>query len=128
VSLHHVEIWVPDLGATVASWGWLLSELGWQPYQDWPGGRSWRDGDTYLVFEQSPALSGRRHDRLAPGLNHLALHGGPPERVDRLHRAAPEHGWRPLFADGYPHAGGAAHYAAYLENADGFEVEIVAQV
>ena len=41
-TLHHVELWVPDLSRAVRSFGWLLSELGYQPYQDWPDGRSWR--------------------------------------------------------------------------------------
>jgi hypothetical protein len=40
---------------------------------------------------------------------------------------APRHGWSPLFSDRYPHAGGLEHCAAYLENADGFEVELVAR-
>jgi hypothetical protein len=31
-----------------------------------------------------------------------------------------------LFPDRHPHAGGPDHYAAYLENTDGFEVELVA--
>jgi hypothetical protein len=31
-----------------------------------------------------------------------------------------------MFADQYPHAGGTGHYAAYLENIDGFEAELVA--
>ena len=69
-----------------------------------------------------------RHDRLRPGLNHLAFYAASREHVDSLWRYAPEHGWRLLFADRHPHAGGPDHYAAYLENADGFEVEIVAPV
>jgi hypothetical protein len=32
-----------------------------------------------------------------------------------------------MFADRYPHAGGSEHYAAYLEDAAGFEVELVAE-
>ncbi|MGO8726360.1 MAG: hypothetical protein ACLQK8_06515 [Streptosporangiaceae bacterium] len=40
--------------------------------------------------------------------------------------AAPAHGWQLLFADRHPHAGGSQHYAAYLEDSDGFEVELVA--
>ncbi len=39
---------------------------------------------------------------------------------------AMHHGWSLMFADRHPHAGGADHYAGYLENADGFEVELVA--
>jgi hypothetical protein len=30
-----------------------------------------------------------------------------------------------MFPDRHPHAGGPEHYAAYLENADGYEVELV---
>ncbi len=43
-----------------------------------------RLGPTYLVIEQSPALSSARHDRLAPGLNHLAFHVRDADEVDRL--------------------------------------------
>lgn len=126
--LHHVELWVPDLDGALQPWGWLFTELGWTEFQNWPGGRSWRRGETYVVLEQSPALSGPRHDRLAPGLNHLAFTAGPPAEVDRLHRTAPEHGWSPMFADRYPHAGGPESYAAYLEDGWGYEVELVAEL
>lgn len=124
--VHHVELWVPDLDRAVASFGWLLGRLGWVEYQRWRHGVSWRAGTSYVVLEQSPALTGHRHDRTLPGLNHLAVHGPSRAAVAALHAAAPDHGWRPLFADAFPHAGGPDHYAAFLENADGFEVEVVA--
>ena len=41
-SLHHVELWVPDLDRAVQQWGWLLGRLGYESFQDWPEGRSWR--------------------------------------------------------------------------------------
>lgn len=125
-ALHHVELWVPDLTRAARSWGWLLGELGYTPYQQWPAGRSWRLGATYLVLEQSPALTGDRHERTAPGLNHLALHAGTPAQVDALMAAAPAHGWSPLFAERYPHAGGPDCHAGYLADQDGYEVELVA--
>jgi catechol 2,3-dioxygenase-like lactoylglutathione lyase family enzyme len=124
--LHHVELWVPDLGRAVASWGWLLEELGCAVFQEWPGGRSWRLGDSYVVAEQSPALTAGEHDRCRPGLNHLAFHVASQGRLDELVAAAPQHGWRLMFADRHPHAGGEGTYAAYLENGDGFEAELVA--
>jgi catechol 2,3-dioxygenase-like lactoylglutathione lyase family enzyme len=123
--LHHVELWVPDLPAAERSWGWLLGELGWTAYQHWAHGRSWRLRSAYLVIEQSPALSGPRHDRLAPGLNHLAFHVGPAPAVDALVARAPAHGWSLLFQDRHPYAGGPEHYAAYLEDEQGYEVELV---
>jgi catechol 2,3-dioxygenase-like lactoylglutathione lyase family enzyme len=124
--LHHLEVWVPDLVEARRSWGWLLSELGWRPFQDWKGGCSWRLGETYLVVEQSPALDAPAHHRLAPGVNHLAFHAGPAAAVDRLVEQAPDHGWSLLFPDRHPYAGGPDVYAAYLEDGYGYEVELVA--
>ncbi|MFE3496083.1 VOC family protein [Streptomyces sp. NPDC059175] len=125
-TLHHVELWVPDLQRALASLGWLLEALGYAPFQDWEAGRSWRLGPTYLALEQSPALTADEHDRCRPGLNHLAFHVEDAATVERLAVDATQHGWRLMFPDQHPHAGGARHYAAFLENDDGFEVELVA--
>ena len=121
--LHHVELWVPDLARAERSWGWLLTRLGAEPFQSWEHGRSWRRGDVYVVLEQSPALTGDRHDRRSPGLNHLAFRAGD---LDALVAEAPAHGWTVLFPDRHPFAGGPDHRAGYLEDADGYEVELVA--
>jgi RimJ/RimL family protein N-acetyltransferase/catechol 2,3-dioxygenase-like lactoylglutathione lyase family enzyme len=125
--VHHVELWVPDLAAAEKTFGWLFGELGWHEYQRWDRGVSWRQGDSYVVVEDSPARTGDQHERTAPGINHLALHAGARADVDRITADAPDHGWQLMFADRHPHAGGPDHYAAYLENADGFEVELVAR-
>ena len=125
-AIHHVELWVPNLDRAIASWGWLLTALGYRMFQDWPGGRSWQSGHAYVVVEQSPARTASRHDRCRPGLNHLAFHVPSRQQVDELMAEALLHGWRLMFPDLHPYAGGPQHYAAYLENADGFEVELVA--
>jgi catechol 2,3-dioxygenase-like lactoylglutathione lyase family enzyme len=124
--LHHVELWVPDLARATASIGWLLGALGYRSFQNWEAGRSWQHGATYIVIEESPAMTGRTHDRLRPGLNHLAFHAGTPAEVDKLVAAAASHGWTLLFPEAHPHAGGPGQYAGYLANDDGFEVELVA--
>jgi len=124
--VHHVELWVADLAGAEKSLGWLLTELGWREYQRWARGASWRLGSSYVVVEDSPERRGEVHDRMAPGLNHLALHVRTRAELDRVTAAAPEHGWRIMFADRHPFAGGPEHYATYLENDAGFEVELVA--
>jgi catechol 2,3-dioxygenase-like lactoylglutathione lyase family enzyme len=124
-TLHHVELWVPDFRRADASWGWLLAALGYTQFQDFPGGRSWLLGDTYVVIEQSPALTAGQHERCRPGLNHLAFHVATRAGVDELTAGAQQHGWSLMFADRHPHAGGDGTYAAYLENDDGFEAELV---
>jgi len=70
--LHHIELWVPNLSRAKDEWGWLLSILGYENYQNWGSGISWKLGPTYIVVEESPDLSIREHQRTAPGLNHLA--------------------------------------------------------
>lgn len=124
--LHHVELWVPDLGRAEAEWGWLLCELGYVRYQEWADGRSWRLGATYIVVERSPDLVEGRHERRGAGLNHLAFHVAGRAELDALVARSPLHGWALMFPERHPYAGGEEHYAAYLENGDGFEVELVA--
>ncbi|WP_245528956.1 VOC family protein [Beutenbergia cavernae] len=126
-AIHHVELWVEDLPEATASWGWLLGRLGYSAYDTWADGASWRLGDAYVVVEAGPDRRPGVHDRQLPGLNHLAFWGGTRAEVDALCREAPNHGWRLLFTDRYPYAGGPDHYACYLENDGGFEVEIVAE-
>jgi len=126
--LHHVELWVPDLDRATASLGWLLEALGYQPHQDWEQGRSWLLDGTYIVIEQSPALTSDVHDRHHSGLNHLAFHAGSTSDLDQLVTGALGHGWTILFPELHPHAGGPGTYAGYLTNTDGFEVEVVADI
>jgi catechol 2,3-dioxygenase-like lactoylglutathione lyase family enzyme len=114
------------LDRAVESWGWLLESLGWARFQDWPGGRSWREGGVYVVVEESPAITRGGHDRMRAGLNHVAFHAGSRSSVEALVSDAHEHGWTLMFPDKHPWAGGSEHFAAYLEDRDGFEVELVA--
>jgi hypothetical protein len=62
---------------------------------------------------------------MRPGVNHLALTVEDRFTLDRIRAESSAHGWHELFADRYPHAGGDDHTALYLENSEGFEVEIV---
>lgn len=121
---HHIELRTGNLAAAIPGWAWLLGRLGYEPYQDWSDGRSWRRGSVYLVLETAPL--GGAHDRRRPGLSHLAFHAGDRSHVDELWASAPQHGWARLYSDRHPWAGGPDHYAAFLENEERFKVELVA--
>lgn len=126
-ALHHLELWVGDLAAAEREWGWLLGELGYVCADRWRDGQSWRHPTSgYVVLEAGPDRSGD-HDRLRAGMNHVAFWAGVRADVDRLAAEAPARGWRLMFADRHPYAGGPDHYAAFLENGEGFEVELVAE-
>lgn len=124
--IHHVEIWVTELATARVEWGWLLQALGFVRESEWAEGESWAAGGAYLTLTTSPNLSGMTHDRRAPGVNHLAFKAGAAASVDAIMASASEHGWRPLYHDRYPHAGGSDHYAGWLENSSGFKAELVA--
>lgn len=123
---HHVELWVAELAEARTEWGWLLDRLGFERVSTWPEGESWAAGGAYLTLATSPNLSGGRHDRRAPGVNHVAFSVDDEAEVDAVMADASEHGWRPLYQERYPHAGGPGHYAGWLENSAGFKAEIVA--
>jgi hypothetical protein len=124
-AVHHIELWTIDLAAVEDGWRWLLTTLEWAEDETWEDGRTWRHPDgTYVVLEQSPAVTGP-HDRMRAGMNHLALQCAGRSALDALRNAAARNGWTQLFADRYPHAGGPQHTALFIENEQGFEVEIV---
>ncbi len=124
--IHHVELWVDDLDTSRSEWGWLLGAMGFLRETTWDEGESWRAGDAYISFTTSPNLTTGRHDRRSAGMNHIAFHGGSRATVDAVMAQALSHGWTPLYMDRYPHAGGEAHYAGWLENSAGFKAELVA--
>lgn len=124
---HHVEIWIADPAEAQREWGWLLSRLGFVLESEWPEGQSWAAGGAYLTLTTSPNMSGSAHNRRQPGVNHLAFKGGSARNVDAIMADAAANGWRPLYQDRYPHAGGPDHYAGWLENSAGFKAEVVAE-
>jgi hypothetical protein len=122
-AVHHLDLWVRDAAVAAEEWGWLLGVLGWAVDLE---GQSWvADDGTYVFLERSPAMTDVAHDRMRPGVNHLALHVADRATLDRVRSESTAHGWHELFADRYPHAGGDEHVALYLESSEGFEVEVV---
>ena len=125
-TVHHVEVWVGDLATSEPGWAWLLGRLGYRRDRTWSGGASYRLGAMCVVIEQSRDPLGVEHQRRRAGVNHLAFHAGTRAEVEAIVAAADQHGWRLLFPDAHPHAGGPGHYAVFLEDAAGYEVELVA--
>ena len=125
--LHHVEINVSNLGRSKEFWGWLLEELGYEVYQKWEMGQSWKLGETYLVFVQSEErFLDVPYHRSRVGLNHLAFHAGSRAKVDELTYSLRERNVPILYQDKHPFAGGKDYYAVFFEDPDRIKVELVA--
>lgn len=125
--LHHIEIYVSKLTDTIEFWDWLLKELGYQVYQQWDSGISWKQGDTYLVFVQAKdRFQDVPYHRCRVGLNHLAFHAYSKQQIDSITAKLQQMGRPILYADKHPFAGGNVHYAVYFEDPDRIKVELVA--
>lgn len=123
--LHHLTLWVPSIERAAGPWGWLLGELGYHAAPaERPSVLLFRKEGFALVLEQSADMvPGMLHSRLRPGLNHLAFALPADRDAEALVAEAVARGWTRLDADGHPIAGGAD--VVFLEDADGFEVELV---
>lgn len=125
--VHHIELYVSDLKTSLNFWGWLLEELGYESFQSWEQGESWKLGETYLVFVQAEEkFLDIPYHRCRVGLNHLAFHAESRQQVDEMTKRLESRGVNILYKDQHPPAGGEEHYAVYFEDPDRMKVELVA--
>lgn len=125
--IHHIEINVSNLKRSVTFWGWLLEELGYEPFQRWEMGQSWKIAETYIVFVQTDErFMDVPYHRRRVGLNHLAFHASSRQQVDKLTKMLKEKDVKILYTDKHPFAGGQEHYAVFFEDPDRIKVEVVA--
>ena len=124
--LHHLTLWVPDLGRAEKSWSWLLGELGFAPDPSLHRVLLFRhpSGFSFALEQSRDMVPGMLYSRLRPGLNHIAFRVESRSILADITKRASGYGWSQLPSDRHPIAGGAE--VAYLEDRDGFEVELVA--
>jgi catechol 2,3-dioxygenase-like lactoylglutathione lyase family enzyme len=124
--LHHVTLWVPDLERARESWSWLLGELGCTLDQSVESVVLFRHptGFAFAIEQSADMVPGMLYSRLRPGVNHVAFTVDSAAALADIVSRGPDHGWSPLPVDRHPIANVAE--VAYLEDRDGFEVELVA--
>ena len=122
--LHHVEIYVSELEVSVKFWGWLLGALGYEEFQKWEQGRSWKLGETYIVFVQTVEKHRDvKYHRCRTGLNHLAFHVGSMERLRELEAELRGRGVPMLYEDREKVSSGNPRL--FFEDPDRIKVELV---
>ena len=125
--LHHVEIYVSDLKKSRQFYDVLLPKLGYQLYQEWPEGFSYKQGPAYIVFVQTKEKYMEPiYHRSRVGLNHLAFHAQSRKQVDELTQLLEGMGTPILYKDRHPYAGGEGYYAVFFEDPDRIKLEVVA--
>lgn len=125
--LHHVEVNVSDLKESRKFYDAFLPGLGYELYQEWPEGFSYKMDRTYVVFVQTEEeFLHRGYHRKATGLNHLAFHANSRKQVDEITEKARKMDLKILYEDRHPYAGGPGYYAVFIEAPDRIKFEIVA--
>jgi catechol 2,3-dioxygenase-like lactoylglutathione lyase family enzyme len=125
-ALHHIEIYVASLDASLAFWAPFLAHFGYQVHR-FPNGASLELGDTYIVLVQAEAAHiAAGYHRKRVGLNHLAFHAASREQVDHIAEWVEANGYTVLYKERHPHAGGQDYYALFCEDPDRIKVEVVA--
>ena len=125
--IHHIELYVSDLNISMNFGEWFLEGLGYTRFQSWENGRSFKFGETYLVFVQvEEQFNDKSYHRCGVGLNHLAFQARSREQVDEVTRILEKREVPILYQDRHPYAGGDSHYAVYFEDPDRIKVELVA--
>jgi catechol 2,3-dioxygenase-like lactoylglutathione lyase family enzyme len=124
--LHHVEIYVEDLKATIEFWSWFLGRMGYTVFQQWDSGISYKLESTYIVFVQTEDRHKEPgYHRCQSGLNHLAFHAGK-ELIDTITFELKARGITILYEERHPYAAGEGCYAVFFEDPMRLKVELCA--
>ncbi len=130
--INHIDLTVSDLAVSVPFYEALLDYLGFARRDPAEGGPPlWHASDERLrlfgiaLREARPEARGRRHDRFAPGLHHLAFQAASREDVDAFYRLLQQIGATILDAPAdYPQYG-PVYYAVFFADPDGLKLELV---
>jgi len=122
--LHHLEIAFADLPRALAFWSWFVGELGFEPYEQWQGGESFRRGDFYVVVRSAEVDLDLPFREGSVGLHHVAFHAASREQVDAVTTGVRDRSYEVLYEDRHPYAGG--YYALYCRGPEGMKIELVA--
>ena len=123
--LHHLTLWVPDLERAEVSWSWLLGRIGYERDRSVDRVVLLRhpEGMAVVLEQSTDMVPGMLYSRLRPGLNHMAFRVDSGVRLSHITSEAEQYGWSTFPSERHAIAGAAD--VAYLEDRDGFEVELV---
>ena len=131
--MHHVDLAVGSLEASLPFYRDLLGPLGWRWVHQVDGERGEtihylirRDGRGSIGLRAAQTASEGPVDRYAPGLHHLAVDAGSRRAVDRAAEWARRQDVE-IESEPREYAYMPGYYALFLHDPDGIKVEILTQ-
>lgn len=126
--IHHLELWVSNLQRTVKFWNWILEYLGYEKYQDWGKGVSWKLGKSYIAFEQADKeYLETSYNRRRVGMNHVAFWLSSQPDLNRLVQRLLNKKVKLLYQDKEQYRYTGKNRVIHIEDPDGIELEFVAK-
>ncbi len=123
---HHMDIYVADLGLSVAFWGPFLEGLGFRKAADRATAKSWRSDAAELFFVQAEAeFVAAGYHRKRVGLNHLAFAVASREELERARDAVIASGARMLYGATIEET--PTQHRFFFEDPDRIKVEVLAE-
>ena len=126
-AIHHVDLTVSDMNRSRTFYEPVMRYLGYELTRETARevvySQAERCANTSLrLYAAKPGSRGKRHDRYAPGLHHLAFEAESREDVDGLHLLLSELNAEILDPPGvyYP----AGYYALFFADPDGLKLEL----
>lgn len=105
--MHHIEIYVSNLDKSRTFYSWLLELLGFEIYQNWAQGFSYKKDSFYIAFVQTKIKYIKNgYNRCNIVLNHLAISCESKEKIDEIRKVLIEKEITLLYDERYPNAGG----------------------
>ena len=125
--IHHVDLTVSDMTRSRTFYEPVMRYLGYELARQTPREVLFSQADgcantSVRLYAAKPGSRGKRHDRYAPGLHHLAFDAESREDVDGLHLLLRELNAEILDPPGvyYP----AGYYALFFADPDGLKLEL----
>lgn len=124
--IHHIEIYVEDLKKSKKFYGLFFPLLGYELFQEWDLGFSYKYKETYIVFVQvEEKYQDFKYHRKHIGINHIAFKCKDRENFEKIKFILKQENVNFLYEEKYPFAGGNHHYAFYFEDVMRLKIEIV---
>jgi len=119
-----MDIYVADLGRSVAFWEPLLDALGWSAAVSRPAVRSWQGSGAELFFVQTePEFAAQGYHRKRVGLNHLAFVVEDRAELERFRDLVVSHGARMLYGGEIEET--STQHRFFFEDPDRIKVEVL---
>lgn len=120
----HMDVYVGDLGRSVAFWGPLLELLGFARAVDRPAAKSWKGSGAEIFFVQTePDFVAQGYHRKRIGLNHLAFAVAGRGELEEVLAHVRSTGARLLYEGGVEET--KTQHRLFFEDPDRIKVEVV---